>query len=54
MEKKRTKIKIGVGYVLKARIVEMEEKIREGRTRRMRIELVVCVQYVVGKNKFLV
>ena len=54
MEKKRTKIKIGVGYVLQANIGEIVEKIREGRTRRMRTELVVCVQDVVGKNKFLV
>ena len=50
MEKKRTKIKIGVGYVLKANIVEMEEKIREGRTRRIRKEVVGCVQDVVVKN----
>ena len=49
-----TKTEIGVGSVVKAKVGELEKITREGRSRRMRKEVVVCVQSVVGKNKFLV
>ena len=49
-----TKTKIGVGSVVKAKVGELEKITREGRIRRMRKEVVVCVQSVVGKKKFLV
>ena len=52
--KKQTKTKIGVGSVVKAKVRELEKITREGRRRRMRKEVVGCVQRVVGKNKFLV
>ena len=52
--KKKTKTKIGVGYVVKSKVGELENITREVRSRRMRKELVVCVQSVVGKNNFLV
>ena len=51
---KQTKTKIGVGSVVKAKVRELEKITREGRRRRMRKEVVGCVQRVVGKNKFLV
>ena len=51
---KRTKTKIMVGSVVKAKVGELEKITRKGRIRRMRKEVVGCVQSVVGKNKFLV
>ena len=51
---KQTKTKIGVGSVVKAKVGELENITREGRSRRMRKEVVGCVQHVVGGNKFLV
>ena len=48
------KTKIGVGYVVKSKVGYLEEITREGRIRRMKKEVVGCVQAVVGKNKFLV
>ena len=51
---KQTKTKIGVGFVVKAKVGELEKFTREGRSKRMRKEVVGCVQSVVGKNKFLV
>ena len=51
---KQTKTKIGVGSVVKAKVGELEKITRKGRCRRMRKEVVGCVQRVVGKNKFLV
>ena len=51
---KQTKTKIGVGSVVKDKVGELEKITREGRIRRMRKEVVGCVQHVVGKNKFLV
>ena len=48
-----TKTKIGVGSVVKAKVGELENITREGRSRRMRKEVVGCVQRVVGKNKLL-
>ena len=51
---KQTKTKIGVGSVVKAKVGELEKITREGRSRRMRKNVVVCVQSVVGKTEFLV
>ena len=51
---KQAKTKIGVGSVVKAKVVELEKITREGRSRRTRKEVVGCVQRVVGKNKVLV
>ena len=51
---KQNKTKIGVGYVVKAKVGELEKITREGRIRRMRKYVVGCVQSVVGKKKFLV
>ena len=42
-----------MGSVVKANVGEMEENTREGRIRRMRKELMGCVQAVVGKKKLL-
>ena len=50
-KKKRIKTKIGVGSVVKAKVGELEKITREGRIRRMRKDVVGCVQDVVGKNK---
>ena len=52
--KKQTKTKIGVGSVVKSKVGELEKITREVRIRRMRKEVVGCVQSVVGKKKFLV
>ena len=43
-----------MGSVVKAKVGELENITREGRSRRMSREVVVCVQSVVGKNNFLV
>ena len=51
--KKHNKTKIGVGSVVKAKVGELEKITRGGRSRRMRKEVVVCVQDVAGKKKFL-
>ena len=54
-ERKKEKwvmMKIGVGSAVTAKIGEMEEKTMEGRSRRMRGEVVDCVRAVVGKKKF--
>ena len=51
---KQTKTKIVVGSVVKAKVGELENITRKGRSRRMRKDVVGCVQSVVGKNKFLV
>ena len=50
---KQTKTKIGVGSVVKAKVGEFEKITREGRSKRMRKEVVGCVQSVVGNNKFI-
>ena len=49
----QTKTKTGVGSVVKAKVGELKKIKREGISRRMRKEVVVCVQRVVGKNRFL-
>ena len=51
---KQTKTKIGVGSVVKAKVGELDNIIREGIIRRTRKEVMGYVQSVVGKNKFLV
>ena len=51
---KQTKMKIGVGSVVKAKVGELEKVTREGRSRRMRKEVLGCVHSVVGKKEFLV
>ena len=52
--KKQTKTKIGVGFVVKAKVGELDKITREGRSSRMRKEVVIYVHSVMGKNKFLV
>ena len=52
--KKKTKTKIGVGFVVKAKVGELKNITREERSRRMRKEVVGYVQNVVGKKKFIV
>ena len=52
--KKQTKTKIGVGYVVKAKVGELGNITRDGRIRRMRKEVLGCVQGMVVKNNFLV
>ena len=54
MEKKRIKTNIEVGSVVLVKVGDMEENIREWRIRRMRKELMGCVQSVVGKKKLVV
>ena len=49
-EKKRIKTKIGVGYSVKEKVGEMENKTREARTMRTRKEVVGCVQDLVRKK----
>ena len=51
---KQTKTKIGVGSVVKAKVEELEKTTREGRIRRTRKEVVVCVHSVVGKKNLIV
>ena len=50
-DKKRVKTNIGLEYVVK--VGDTEEKTREGRTRQTRKEVVVFVQAVLGKKKFV-
>ena len=51
--KKHTNMKIGVGSVVKAKVVQLEKITREGRSRSMRKDVVVCVHIVMLKNNFL-
>ena len=53
-DKKRIKTKIGVGSVVKAKVGDMEEEKGDGRSRRMRKEVVGCVQAVVCNKRCLV
>ena len=53
-EKKQIKTKIGVGSIVKAKVRNMEEKTREGRSRRTRKEATCCIHAMVGKKKFVV
>ena len=45
--------KIVVGAVVKSKIGELEEEVREGFLRILRKELTVVVQGVYGKKRFL-
>ena len=45
---------MGVGSVVKSKVGELEKITREGRSSRIRKEVVGCFQSVVGKKKFLV
>ena len=51
-DKKWIKTKIGLGSVVKAKDVEMENNTMEVRIRRMRENMVICLQDVVDKKKF--
>ena len=51
--KKQNKTKIGVGSVVKARVGELENITREGKSGGIRKEEVGCDQAVVGEKKFL-
>ena len=51
---KQTKMKIGVGSIVKAEVKELEKIKREVRSRSMKKEVVVCVHSLVGKKKSLV
>ena len=51
-DKKQIKPNIIVGTLMKDKVIETEEKTREGRVRRMRKEVLGCVQDVTGKEKF--
>ena len=44
--------KNGVGSIVKAKVGELGEVTREGRSRSTRKEVMGCVQDVVGKKKF--
>ena len=44
---------IGVGYIIKKNVGDMEEKTREGIRRRIRKKVVGCVQDVVEKKNFM-
>ena len=46
--------KIGVGSVVKAKVGELEKITREGRSRRMRKEVVGCDQSLLGNKNLLV
>ena len=52
--KKQNNTKIGVGSAVKAKVGESEKITREGINRRMRKEVVVCLQTVVGEKKSIV
>ena len=52
--KKYNKTKIGVGSVIKSKVLELKKITMEGRIMRMSKEVVGCLQAVVGKKKFLV
>ena len=52
-EANQRKMKIRMGSDVTVKVRDMEEKNRQGRSRRTRKEVVGCVQDVVGKKKFL-
>ena len=54
MENKCTKKKIGVGPVVKEKVRYIEENTSEGRIRRMRKDMVGCVEALVVKKKCLI
>ena len=52
--KKHTKTKIGMGYVVKSKVGELENITREVRIMRMSREVMGCVNSVVAKKEFLI
>ena len=52
--KEQNKTKIGVGSDVKAKVGELEKITMEGRSRRMRKEVLGYFQIVTRKKKFLV
>ena len=53
-EANRRKTKIGVGSIVTEKVGDMGRKTKEGRSRMVSKEVVECVQYLMGENKFLV
>ena len=47
-----TKKNIGVGYLVPEKVKDMEWNTREGITRRVSKEVMVCIQAMARKNKF--
>ena len=47
-------LNIGVGSLVKSKVINMEDNTREGRSSSIRKYLVGCVQYMMWKNKSLV
>ena len=52
--KKQTKTKMRVGFVVKAKVGELEKITREGIISRMMKEVMGCVHILVGKKNFFV
>ena len=52
--KKQNKTKNGVGYFVNVNVGDLEEITRKGRNRRIRKEVLLCVQDMVVKKRFLV
>ena len=50
-EVKHDKENINVRLIVRSKSAYMKEKSSMGRSRRLRKVVLVCVQYVVGKNK---
>ena len=50
--KRQTKTEIGVGSVVKAKVGELENITREGRSRSTRKGVVRCIHIVVGEEEF--
>ena len=53
-DKKQTKTKVRVGFVVKSKVGDMEDNTRKGRSRSISKYIVLCIQAMVYKNKLLV
>ena len=53
-EKKQRKEKIGLGYIVTVKVGDMDEDIRQGRSRIMMRGVIECVQATLVKNNILV
>ena len=51
--KNQNKTRVGVGSIVKSKVGELEKITRKGRSRRTSKEVVVCVQDVAEKEKFI-
>ena len=51
--KEQTKTEIGLGSVIMDKVDELEKITREGRSSRLRKEVVGCIYRVVGKKTLL-